>query len=282
MSTKDLSNLGRAILTSSLLRPAKTREWLKPRAHTAALKQSVGAPWEIYRVTRFTQDGRVVDLYTKVGGTGLYNSLLVLVPDYDIGLTLFSAGDETPVSGFAQQILEAFIPVIELVGKKQAAAQYNGIYDSQPSETSDSSTSSIELSVDKGPGLVVKHWTSENKDVLKAYNDYFGFQSTSTDLRLYPTGLKKQIRRQRTTSYRAVFQSVQANFTNDERTAAETDPGKIFSHCSSWGFIDAYVYGSIGVDDFVFRTDALGNLESIEPRATRTILKKRASALEST
>jgi hypothetical protein len=79
--------------------------------------------------------------------------------------------------------------------------------------------------------------------------------------------------------YRAFFQTIQPNATSEESTTAEASSTHILSGIfSSWGGIDGYVYGAIGVDDFVFHTDSLGHVESIEPRATRTTLKKRVSA----
>jgi hypothetical protein len=189
MSTKDLSSLGRAILKGTLLKPVQTRKWLKPQTHTASLRATVGAPWEIYRLPGLTQDGRVIDLYTKNGGIGRYTSLLVLVPDYAIGITLFAAGDGSPVGILSEQVLGAVLPLIEQVGKKQAAARYSGSYDFQSSELSNSS-SAVEISVDKGPGLVVTRWISKNKDVLQGYQDLFGTKSGYTDLSLYPTGLE--------------------------------------------------------------------------------------------
>lgn len=277
MSTKDLSNLGRAILKSTLLTPVQTRKWLKPQTNTASLRAAVGAPWEIYRVPGLTQDGRVIDLYTKNGGIGLYSSLLVLVPDYDIGLTIFAAGNGNPVFGLSDSVLGRILPLIEKVGKKQAAARYSGVYDFQSSGSSKPS-SSVEISVDKGPGLVVTRWISKTKDILQAYQDLLGSKSTYIDMRLYPTGLKTKGNRKSVVSYRAVFQTLQRNATSEEKTTAETSSSIIFSGtCPDWSAIDAFVYGGIGVDDFVFHTNSLGEVESVEPRAARTTLKKRAS-----
>lgn len=281
MSTKDLSNLGRAILKSSLLKPAQTRAWLKPQTHTSSLRQSVGAPWEIYRVPGLTQDGRVIDLYTKDGGLALYTSLLVLIPDYDIGLTFFAAGDGNPIAQYTERIMQLFIPVIEELGKRQAAARYTGIYDADSSNSPKASISSIEISVDNGPGLVIKHWISNGVDVLKAYDNQYGSKSSYTDWRLYPTGLKTKTSRQSIVSYRSIVRSVSYNATNDGCNTAERRDGSIFIPCSSWAQIDSYMYGSIGIDDFVFRIDSFGNVESIEPRVTRLTLKKRDSQLGS-
>ena len=55
---------------------------MKPVTHTSSLTSSVGAPWEIFRMKI---PRGVVDLYTKGGDIGVYSSLLVLVPDYDVG-----------------------------------------------------------------------------------------------------------------------------------------------------------------------------------------------------
>lgn len=91
-STNDLTKLGRAILQSTLLRPSQTRRWLKPQAHTASLELNIGAPWEIVRLSDRTPDGRAVDLYLKGGGLGQYQTLLALIPDYDVVMTFMSAG----------------------------------------------------------------------------------------------------------------------------------------------------------------------------------------------
>lgn len=280
MSTKDLSNLGRAILRSTLLKPAQTRAWLKPETHTSSLRVSVGAPWEIFRVPGLTEDGRVIDLYTKNGGLLGYSSELVLVPDYDVGLTIFVAGYGFPVAAlttFTQQIIQTFIPLIEQVGKTQAAARYTGTYDDP------SSNSSVEISVDKGPGLVIKQWINNNIDVLQAYDSQFGSIINYTDWRLYPSGLKKLKTKtgpgDGAVAYRAFARPVypNANATKDEEsvTAEQNDGPSVLTDCLTWAEIDGFVYGSIGVDDFVFHTDSFGNATSVEPRVTRLRLNKR-------
>ena len=274
MSTKDLSSLGRAILKSSLLKPAQTRAWLKPVTHTASLSSSVGAPWEIFRFPGLTQDGRVIEFYTKSGGLLGYSSMLVLVPDYDIGLTIFVAGQGdsfTILTRFIEQIMRLFIPLIEQAGKKQAAARYAGTYGDP------SSNSSVDIIVDRGPGLVIKKWISNNIDVLKQYDSQFGSGSLVkyTDWRLYPSGLKTKASSGSTFAYLGVLRPVYANTTKNESIAAENNDGSIYTDCLTWASIDVFVYGSIGVDDFVFHTDSSGNVESIEPRVTRLKLNKR-------
>jgi len=49
-SSTDLSNLGRAILRSTLLKPAMTRRWMKPFSFTSDPKAMVGMPWGVRRL----------------------------------------------------------------------------------------------------------------------------------------------------------------------------------------------------------------------------------------
>lgn len=46
-SAGDMSSLGRAIMRSTLLKPAVTRRWLKPSVFTSDPKSLVGMPWGI-------------------------------------------------------------------------------------------------------------------------------------------------------------------------------------------------------------------------------------------
>jgi CubicO group peptidase (beta-lactamase class C family) len=49
-SPGDLSSIGRAILRSTLLKPAMTRRWLKPVSFSSDPKASVGMPWGIRQI----------------------------------------------------------------------------------------------------------------------------------------------------------------------------------------------------------------------------------------
>lgn len=76
----DLAKFGLAILNSTLIPPNVTRKWMKPVTHSASLTFSIGAPWEISRYVH-PSTGKVTDLYTKLGDSGAYTGILVLIPD---------------------------------------------------------------------------------------------------------------------------------------------------------------------------------------------------------
>lgn len=55
------------------------------------------APWEIYRLpipsNTIINTSRLVDTYSKSGDVGQYSTYFGLVPDYNIGITVLTAGD---------------------------------------------------------------------------------------------------------------------------------------------------------------------------------------------
>ena len=283
-STTDLSAFSRAILNSTLLSPPQTRHWLKPRTHTSSLQQSVGAPWEILRSNAVTDDGRVIDFYTKNGGLGLYGSLMVLIPDYDLGLTILVAGDTSIVNSLARTVLKALIPVVERIGREQAATRYAGLYASTVPLNS-----SIRLVVQDGPGLKIERWISNGSDILREYGAFFqpvGAGNVDVDVRLYPTGLTDTPPTRygaahhsspvQDASFRAVFQVLPSSSSNSTNSKTNNNSADDFflQTCISWGGLDAPVYGGNALDDFVFHFDRLGNVVSLEARALRVILRK--------
>lgn len=207
----------------------------------------------------------MVDLYTKNGALGLYSSLLVLVPDYDIALVVLMAGPASPVNELAAMVLEAFLPIIEQVGKKQAATLYAGLYKCV------SSHSVVNLTVDNGPGLSVKQWLNNGKDILQAYKSFRSDSQGDTDLRLYPTGLKNA----QEVSFRAILQVLPPD---DAAESHAGGPNFLSNPCTNWFGIDGLVYGSKAIDDFVFHLDSAGHVVSVEPRAVRQALQKQGSA----
>jgi len=248
---------------STQLPPSTTRRWLKPLAHTSALSFSVGAPWEIYRTKSDITTGRIIDVYTKSGGIGSYTSLLILIPDYEISISILTAGPNGIVVNYvAEMIVQTLIPALEKSAKDEAAKILSGLYTSDTGENS-----SISLSVDDGPGLVVESWTSNGFNLLQTAEGYL--QSSSgghiRSMRLYPTNLKDSSGCQTRAAYRAVFD-------------ISTDPGsmpRVFDqNVNAWENIDEVTYGDISIDDFVFEFDSKGSVKHIEPRALRSRLVK--------
>jgi hypothetical protein len=146
----DLLAFGCAVLRNELLPPPLTRCWLKPWTHTRALRASVGAPWEIFRMSsllraRSNGDGggagennnanahRVIDVYTKAGSFLAYTSYVVLLPDYGLVASMLAAAAPAAPSTIQlrrvwQHVLRQVVPAAEAVARQQAAAAYAGVY----------------------------------------------------------------------------------------------------------------------------------------------------------
>ena len=269
-TSNDLAKLGRAIFSNTLLCPAQTRRWMKPVTHTSSLTSSVGAPWEIFRVP--TSRG-IVDLYTKAGDVGVYSSLLVLAPDYDIGWVILSAADNLRTAAigalvFADLIADTFIPAFEAAAKDSAAVAFSGTY-----KATNGLNSSITIVTDKYPGLGIHRWISNGTDILAAYLAFNELADRfNASVRLYPTNLFQDSPKEQ--AFRAVFEVLPKNATASG-SGAGAGAGSVFSSsCFTWAGVDGFSYGNVAADDFLFHFDKYGNVVSMEPRMLRVILKK--------
>ncbi|KAL5041611.1 hypothetical protein BDW71DRAFT_211992 [Aspergillus fruticulosus] len=257
-STKDLNALGRAILNSELLSPAMTRRWLKPRAHTADPAFSVGGPWEIFTLT----EPRVIDLYTKSGDLGSYSSMMGFSPDHDVGFTILAAGQGThnTVWALGDLISTIIIPALDAAGKEEAAPRFAGTYGS--------GNDTLKIITDDGPGLKVTEWKSKGKDMLESLNMLqWGGPYEDIDVRLYPSGLKSPGQAGQKSQTMVSFRSVVSS-------PVPVQAGPMTRTCLAWLAVDGQVYGSVGIDEFVFQVGEDGDAVRVSPRVLRTSLDR--------
>ncbi|KAK4550300.1 hypothetical protein LTR36_003267 [Oleoguttula mirabilis] len=248
MSLKDLSTVGRSILRSDLLSKAQTRRWMKPKSLLADMTKAVGMPWEIERIY---VDGRTVDLYTKDGDWHMYDSRLVLVPDFDIGFCILTASDSATVkreaglkvlSIVSDEIQEVVLPALESIAKRKAERAFAGSYASN----SDGVSHSIVVDVDAQPGLKVTEWVYNGTDVLGELGRPWTSRNQVFDLRLQSNEL---------------YGGKMVGFTGVFGKAA-------------WETVDLYRYGNIGVEQFAFEVDNSGVAVSVRSVALRDTLKR--------
>ncbi|KAI9700055.1 MAG: hypothetical protein M1836_002589 [Candelina mexicana] len=265
----ELSAIGRAILKSTLISPALTRRWMKPHSHTASPTFSVGAPWEIVRTT---VGNNLVDLYTKSGDLGFYNSMFVLIPDYDVGFSVLVGGQQPgSVSGvLLDMIAQTLLPALESAARSEANTAYSGRYVSPVP----SLNSSLTLSTDSGKaGLIVSNWISNGTDIINALNTVIvtpagpvkrGTRKLS--VRLLPNIIKSPQSSNGTQElgFRATF----------EDTSAPDSRGIFSRNCQTWGSVDNPVFKGVALDDFTITVGSDGKAVSVFPRAFGAILQK--------
>lgn len=255
-STKDMATLGRAILNSTLLPPVVTRRWMKPASHTSEMENFVGAPWEIYSLSK----PRVIDMYTKAGDLGMYSSTLALLPDYNIGFTVLVAGaNATMVSRqVSDLVVEPLIPLLDVAAKEEAVHRFSGAY-----AVENGGNSSITITTDDGPGMKVTEWINDSHDMLESVSVLYGLGDLAqSSVRLYPTGLESpgQI------SFRAIMQG-------PSQTAVGKGPFSL--SCMTWVTVDSQKYGNVGIDEFLFDIDSNGDALSVSPRVMRKSLPRK-------
>ncbi|KAF4342883.1 beta-lactamase 2 [Fusarium beomiforme] len=270
-SLNDVMAFGDAVLKSKLLSPAETRKWLKPSTSTSSRGILLGEPWEIFRADNVTKDQRLIEFYTKAGDITTYHSLMVLIPDYNLTISLLNAGPE--VSGGLLQTLfsdiaRELLPAVEEAGKDEAAKIYAGTY------TDGKTNSTLTLSVDDEPGFRITNWTVRGIDIASTYLSIglpptFPTPPGEVRFRLYPTGLKSDTE----TSWRMMFTAGSEEDTEEANSLLAWPDGS----CNTWASLDRIVYQLLSHDHFVFTEsgkDSDRTIEKLELVGYRVELQK--------
>ncbi|VBB76563.1 Putative protein of unknown function [Podospora comata] len=263
-SINDLTRFGEAILRNEVgLSATQTRKWLKPLSQTSSLGTLIGAPWEIYRISNVTTDGRLIELYTKDGGLITYNSVFALIPDYDLVATILVAAPLVENEATAidtriilSKLLESLLPGIEEAGKDEAALTHGGTY------RDELTNSSITLTLDDGPGFNISSWIVRGVDVIGSWSglSFIPNPVPPTDsplrFRLYPTTVQ--------TDSHASWRSVAQRATPETIALIESQLLPPQSLCVTWGQLDRATYMLQAQDHFVFTLDSQGKATAVE------------------
>jgi hypothetical protein len=270
----DVSKLGRAILSSSLLSKALTRRWLKPVAHTADPYYSVGAPWEIHRVT-LPVTNRVVDLYAKAGAFGAYTSELILIPDFEVGLTVLAAGP--PSNSVVPIITNLFsgivVPALETAAREEAKNSLVGTYSFKSAGGLESSITLVIDTTEPGQdGLKISRWVSNGQDMMQVLADLLPpLFARPVQARLHPTNNVEDVPTKdghARIGYRALF----------EFSTPAGDRGP-FDRSVMWYYLDQIYWQGTALDEFIVEIDKEGRGFSITPRALGVVLERDPSPL---
>ena len=239
---------------------------MKPLTSTASPGLQVGAPWEIYRAGNLTSDGRLIEAYTKAGDIGNYHAMAILIPDYDIVMSILFAGNETSggkVMRIFSETATSLLRALESASRQEAEQTLAGTYQDE------SSNSTLVLSIDSGPGLVVTNWTIRGVDVPSHYLVYSlqtqAAPSSPISVRLYPTNFKSCTQQ----SWRAVFDAT----TSAEKDAQESSVYWAGGSCATWTSMDRLIYQYKSLDELVFTIENK-SATSVLPRAFGLQLRK--------
>ncbi|KAK5940394.1 hypothetical protein PMZ80_007814 [Knufia obscura] len=276
-SLNDLSAIGRSILSSTLLTPQLRRQWMKPAQFLADGVSAVGAPWEIYQAL---WTNKTTWMYTKSGDLGKYSGFLILLPDYDAGITILAAGAQaSAVSRVLADVgATAFVPAFEVAAKTEAsqklAGEYIGTFANETGTGND--TFEIVLEVDDGPGVSMVNYTVNGVDMREAFAQLQKVERNDLRMRLFPTGLTSFTTRGtqqqgfRMVRYRPV-------------TTDEAPEGAVFSsmRCQEWFTFGGYtsrtsfgVNGGLDEFDFVVGEGGKGKVDGLVVKTWNRVLEK--------
>lgn len=254
-SLNDIMAFGDSVLKNEQLSAVQTRKWLKPATGTSSAGIFIGEPWEIFRSTNVTKDNRIVEFYTKAGDITTYHSLLVLIPDYNLTVSLLTGGPIEETSGgllsqLFSDIVKDLLPAIEEAGKDEADKIYGGTY-SDPK-----TNSSLTLSVDDEPGFSITKWIVRGVDIARTYQSFglppvFPTPPGEVRFRLYPTGLESESE----TSWRMMFLIGSAEDIEEENAMFVWPDAT----CNTWASLDRIVYQLLSHDHFVFTESGKGS-----------------------
>ncbi|KAI1172666.1 beta-lactamase/transpeptidase-like protein [Nemania sp. FL0916] len=266
-SIGDLSEIGRSILSYKLLDPIITRRWLKPFSFSTDPHASVGVPWGARRINVAGQPYRWITAFNKAGRISDYSSVLAIIPDYDIGISVLLAGELPPNANF--NLLDivggVLIPAIEEAARAEAGALYSGHY---AFSNTTQLNSSMTITTDDQPGLGVSQWISNGTDfgyISAALQS--GYTPIKPRIRLYPAGLEGPgFNGGKKVVFKAVFEDADA--PSQEKAMFSTD-------CATWINVASVIYGSAAMDELIFDVDSNGKVTSITSPSLRVTMNKQ-------
>jgi hypothetical protein len=160
-SSNDLAKYLRYILThyNAL---ATGVNWFNPASPSQGLYSHYGMPWEMFQTDRILGDSkRTVRFITKGGGLPGYFSLIAMVPEYGLGITILVAGKVDMLIKIQDAVVATIVRAAEAIAIRQLQERYAGTYAS----TNHTLNSTITLEADSR-GLVVTEFISNGTDAL--------------------------------------------------------------------------------------------------------------------
>lgn len=189
--------------------------------------------------------------------TGAYHSRFALIPDYQIGVIVLTAGsgDAPAQTALFNTLLTDLIPGLSATAKSQANTNHAGTYTSSNPNLNTTLTLTTSPSA---PGLQLTSFTSNSSNVISTL--FAAARKTlHPDVRLYPTGLvRKSNNGTEIRKYNAVILDADAKFPSTLIEALD---------CVSWQMVDSTVYGAVGLDEVWIETDEDGKAVGVEVRA---------------
>ena len=192
-TANDLSAYLRSVLSPTLLSQSKVNDWLQPHSWTSSGSSSAyGMPWEIYRASKLTADNHSIDLVTKGGDLPGYHSIIALIPELNIGLTILTAGDTGAVFELRDKLIPAIVRAVEELLRASIKGECEGLYVPLVFEPPLDTQDGVQINV-SGSGVHVVAWRQESTDFLQQYSRLKGMPDDPSQwtAKLVPTNQRQ-------------------------------------------------------------------------------------------
>ncbi|KAK6440418.1 hypothetical protein LTR95_003349 [Oleoguttula sp. CCFEE 5521] len=241
-SSSDMSKYLRYVLThyNAL---AKGINWFMPASWSTGMNTFYGMPWEIARSDKILLDSnRPVTLVTKGGALPGYFSIIVMLPEYGLGVTILVGGDSNLMPILEEAVTVPLIRSAEAAIWKNINATIAGAYIA----TNPSLNSTIALESSPTSGLRLTTFISNSTDFLHDIlpliaGEFLGSDAnTPYRIQLTPTLLYKNETTQSGEIWRMLLMS--------DHVKGKTNVWEYFCHTD----VDPLSYAGLPINEVVF------------------------------
>jgi hypothetical protein len=142
--------------------------WFQPTSYSTTISSFYGTPWEIFRSNSIlTSTSRLVTFVTKSGSVPGYLSYIILLPEYDLGITILTTGTSPLLKDSIREIITVpLVKAAEHIAQTDLATRYTGTY----CTTHLNSTLVIAQSPSKS--LYITSFISNSTNVIAAFRSF--------------------------------------------------------------------------------------------------------------
>lgn len=161
--------------------------WFQPASYSTTISSFYGTPWEIFRTTSIlTTTSRPVTFVTKGGSVPGYLSYVIMLPEYDLGVTILTtAASDSLIEQIRGALTVPLVTAAEHIAQYDLSAHYAGIY------TTTRLNTTLTLAHSATKSLYIESFISNSTDVIKAWKPWLDevTHGESFRIQLIPTTL---------------------------------------------------------------------------------------------
>ncbi len=265
-SSSDLSIWLRYVLSTYNAQTLAAGNWFTPTSFSGSIDTFYAMPWEIFRVRtnevmEELKSTRPLTFVTKGGTLPGYSSIIIMVPEYGIGITILVAGNAKALVDIREIVVKEIVSFAEEAAMAELRARYVGTYEDERSN------SSITLAQSDKYGLTVTRWISNGVDTLVGFAGIYEQFGGLWVMHVLPTLLFNDEDKQEGERWRLLPQKVASE---QERTG-----GSVWDNfcASDWDIIR---YAGKPFNEIVFQGgEHHGSSESVQLSGFRSTLYRK-------